>query len=112
MTGTSQRHLVIELERVQTVRRRVATTRGHCADCHGPADLVELSDLANLFDVSVADALLQLRRRRIHMRHLGTGSIVVCADSLLTRTDADHAMLGKSLSPSSAATLHLISSSE
>jgi hypothetical protein len=112
MTGASQRQLVIEVERVQTVRRRIATVRGHCVACAAPADLIELADLARLFDVSIADAVLQLRRRRIHMRHMPTGSIVVCAESLLTRSDPDHAMLSKSLPPSSAAAFHLTTSAK
>lgn len=99
MTGASQRQLVIEIERVQTVRRRVTTLRGYCRECRAPADLVELADLARLFDVSVADAVLQLRRRRIHLQHLSAGPILVCSESLLTRSDPGHAMLNKSLPP-------------
>lgn len=112
MTGLSQKQLVIELERVQTVRRRIPTRLGHCLDCREPADLVELADLARLFEVSVAEAVLQLQRRRIHMQHLDTGSIAVCAGSLLNRTEAGQAILNKSLPPSSAAALHLTNSSE
>jgi hypothetical protein len=101
MTGVSPRQLVIEVERVQTVRRRIATILGYCRECRAPADLVDISDLARLFDVSVADAVLQLRRRRIHMQHLNSGTIAICVDSLLTRSDPDHAMLSKSIPPSS-----------
>lgn len=99
MTGSTQRHLVIEVERVQTVRRRVPTVRGHCRDCRAAADLVELSDLAHLFEVSVADAVLQLRGRGIHMQHPSDGNIVVCTSSLLDRSGDDDPMLTKSLPP-------------
>lgn len=112
MTGVSQRQLVIELERVQTVRRRVPTIRGYCTECRAASDLVDLSDLARLFEVSLADAVLQMRRRRIHMQHQVAGSIVVCAESLLVRSDPDLAMLSKSLPPSSEAAFHLTDSSE
>lgn len=111
MTGVTPRQLVFEVERVQTVRRRIATIPGYCHECRAPADLVDLADLARLFDVSVADAVLQVRRRRIHMQHLSNGSIVVCADSLLLRSDPDHAMLSKSLPPAPA-TVHLSLSSD
>jgi hypothetical protein len=110
MTQSAQRQLVLEIERVQTVRRRIATVRGHCIQCCAPVDLVELAELAGLFDVSVADAVRQLRRRRIHVRRLPEGSIVVCVESLLTRSDPGHAMLTKSLPPSSD--FRLMSSSE
>jgi len=112
MTGVSQRQLVIEVERVQTVRRRVPTTAGYCRDCRREVDLVDIGDLARVFEVSVADAVLQLRRRRIHMLHVSGGAIFVCADSLLTRSDPGHAMLIKGLPRSSAADLHLTFSSQ
>lgn len=105
MTGVSPRQLVIEIERVQTVRRRVPTTHGYCRDCGSSVDLIDIADLACVFEVSVADAVLQLRRRRIHMLHLAGGNISVCVDSLLTRSDPDSPMLNRSLPPSSSAGL-------
>ena len=107
MTGAPTRQLVIEIERVQTVRRRVPTTHGYCCDCRHAADLIDIADLARVFEVSVADAVLQLRRRRIHMLHLAGGNIFACADSLLTRSDPESPMLSQSLAPSSVPETHL-----
>ena len=110
MTDASQRHLVFEVERVQTVRRRVATRSAFCSDCHDKSDFVELSDLARTFEVSVAEAVLQLRERGVHMQHPPSGNIVVCIASLLIKSDPGHQMLTRSLPPASP--LHLTSSSE
>ncbi|MEQ1762496.1 MAG: hypothetical protein ABL984_05035 [Pyrinomonadaceae bacterium] len=111
MTDAPQRHLVFEVERVQTVRRRVATRPAFCKDCHDNTEFAELSDLARTFDVSVAEAVLQLRERGVHMQHPPSGSIVVCIGSLLSRSDPDNQMLTRSLPPA-ATDLHLTFSSE
>ena len=101
MSRVSSRQLVIEYQQVKTVRRRIATILGHCPECRASGDLVLLDELARLFEVSVADAVLQLRRRRIHLMHLTGGALAVCIDSLLTHSDPDQAVLSKSLPPSS-----------
>ncbi len=105
MTGVSQRHLIFEVERIQTVRRRVATRAAFCDRCHVAANFVEVSDLARTFEMSVAEAVLQLRKRGVHMQHLLAGNIVVCTESLLMRSDPEHQLLIKSLPSGSA--LHL-----
>ena len=110
MTDTSHRHLVFEVERVQTVRRSIATRANVCGDCHHRTDFVDVSDLAQMFEVSIAEAVLQLRERRVHLQHLQSGSIVVCVESLLSRTDPDRQILTRSLPP--AADLNLTFSSE
>ena len=111
MTGSSQRQLVIEVERVQTVRRKVPIAAGYCRDCRCPVDLIDVADLARVFEVSVADAVLQLKRRRIHLLDLSASTILVCADSLLMRSDQDFPMLNRSLPPSSGHS-HLTISSD
>ncbi len=110
MTKTPRRYLVFEVERIQTVRRRVAAHPSFCDECRRDADFVDLSELARTFEVSVAEAVLQLRVRRVHMQHMANGNIVVCAESLLIKTDPDNQILVKSLPPSDP--LHLTFSSE
>jgi len=110
MTGVSQRQLVFEVERIQTVRRRVATHAAICRECDCLTDLVHLSDLAQTFEISVAEAVLQLRARRVHMQHLPTGNIAVCTESLLMRSVPEDQTLMKSLPPTSP--FHVTNSSE
>jgi hypothetical protein len=110
MMRGSPRQLVIEIERIRKVRRRIATILGYCRECRAPADLVDLEDLGRLFEVSVPDAVLQLRRRRIHLQHLGSGTLAVCVDSLLIRSDPEQAMLNKSLPSSSDSPRFTVSS--
>lgn len=105
MIDASQRHLIFEVERVQTVRRRVLTHSAYCEECSCKSDFVELAELARTFEVSVAEAVLQLRDRRVHMQHLPSGNIVICTGSLLTRAHPEQQILMKSLPP--GADLHL-----
>ena len=105
------RDLVLEIERVQTIRRRVPTRRGDCQDCRCQVDLVNIADLARVFDVSVADAVLQLRERSVHMQHIEGDAILVCSESLLDRPSTQATLLSKSLPPASTS-LHSTGSSE
>ena len=102
MIPTPKRQLVFEIERVQTVHRRISAYVGYCVECRCDANFVALPDLAATFDIPVAEAELQLRKRAVHMHHLADGSADVCAESLLTRTRSDHQILAKSLTPGSA----------
>jgi hypothetical protein len=99
MTGDSPRQLVVEVERVYTVRRRIATFLGYCKECRTTADLVDIRKLSQLFEISPSDAVLQLRGRLMHLQSLGDGVIAVCVDSLLSRSPSRRAMLSKSISP-------------
>ena len=110
MIEAVKRQLVFEFERIQTIRRTIATHPEYCRDCHGQTDFVELSELSRTFEVSVAEAVLQLRERSVHMQHNPSGNIVVCTGSLLSRSDPDQQMLTRSLPP--ASDLHLTFSSE
>ena len=110
MTDASKRQLVFEVKRVQTVRRKIETSSGYCRDCAHQSDFVDLSELANTFEASAAEAVLQLRNRGVHMQHLKTGNIVVCTSSLLARCDRVDQILTKSLPP--AADQHQTFSSE
>ena len=101
MSKISRRHLVFEVERVQTFRRRVATYTAFCSECSSDSDFVDLSELAQTFEVSVAEAVLQLRARGVYMLHSTEGSISVCTGSLLMRSDSECQLLMKSLPPGS-----------
>ena len=110
MTRVSPRQLVIEVERTQTVRRRIATFPGYCPECRTIADLVDIKKLSQLFEISQSDAVFQLRARRIHLQPLSDGKIAACVDSLLTRPPLGRAMLSNSISPPPPCTSLTISS--
>ena len=74
---------------------------GFCNHCRYDRDLVELSDLAKTFNISVAEAVLQLRARGVYMLHSTEGGISVCTGSLLMRSDSECQLLMKSLPPGS-----------
>ena len=110
MTDGLTRQLIFEVKRIQTVRRKIETSSRYCLDCAHESDFVDLSELANTFETSAAEAVLQLRNRGVHMQHLETGNIVVCTSSLLARCDRVDQILIKSLPP--AGDLHHTFSSE
>lgn len=99
MTASSPRQLIFEVERVQTVKRRIATLQAYCARCQAKADFVDLGELSRTFEVSPAEAVLQLRERRVHMDRTEVGDIIICVESLLQRSDPDQSILTKSLPP-------------
>jgi hypothetical protein len=110
MTRPSPRQLVIEVERVNLVRRRLATFLGYCHECRTPADLVDVKELSKVFEIPTSDAIIQLHGRRIHLQSLSDGKIAVCVDSLMTQSPSGRAMLGKNISPPSPCTRLMISS--
>ena len=68
------KELIIELERVRVVRRRVATVRMFCSGC---------SEYGDFFEIPMTDHLAILDRFSIHTESSSTGVIHVCSRSLL-----------------------------
>ena len=77
------KELIIELERVRVVRRRVATVRMFCSGCSEYEDFVAASRLAAVFEIPMTDHLAILDRFSIHTESSSTGVIHVCSRSLL-----------------------------
>ena len=90
--GSRSRQLVLEIERIQTIRRPVATLRIHYSDRGENVDFVNGPALARIFEVSVAEAVLQRRSRAVLCR-ISPDGIVACTASPLA--------LCKSLPPAS-----------
>ena len=77
------RELIIELERVRLVRRRVATVRMFCNGCSEYGDFVTATRLAAVFEIPITDHLSVLGRYGIHTESSATGIVHVCSRSLL-----------------------------
>ena len=79
MTPQKQREIVIEFEKVQTIRKRAATMVAHCSGCGGEADFVALRAAAELFDTPDSDLASFIAANAVH-----TGiNVDICIPSLL-----------------------------
>ena len=83
MTAQRQREIVIEFEKVQTIRKRAKTKLAFCGQCRGEADVVTLIEAADLFETS-HDSLFQFIRQNDCHYHVGDDDrIYLCVPSLL-----------------------------
>ena len=79
MTTQRQREIVIEFEKVQTIRKRAVTTVAHCVGCGGEADFVALRAAAELFGTPDGDLARFIDANSVHTE----ADIDICIPSLL-----------------------------
>ena len=84
MKASKKRELVVELEHVQTLRRRALTDKGFCTECGGQVDLLSLQDAARLFDANAADLMDFLRANRCHFHNSPDREVYICLAGFLT----------------------------
>lgn len=85
MTTARQREIVIEFEKVQTIRKRAKTRLISCLGCDAEADTVSLADAAELFETD-RDALFQfIRQHDCHYQVEVDDRIYLCVPSLLDK---------------------------
>ena len=80
MTPNRQREIVIEFERVQTIRKRAKTVLAHCIGCQAEKDFVTIVAAAELFGID-ADQLGAFATE--NEVHLGSDGSQICVSSLL-----------------------------
>lgn len=83
MTAQRQRGIVIEFEKIQTIRKRAKTTLALCGECRIEADVVTLVEAADLFETD-NDGLFQFIKQNDCHYHVGDDDrIYLCVPSLL-----------------------------
>jgi hypothetical protein len=83
-----KREIVIEFERVQTVRKKARTHIIFCRKCGREVDFIALCEAAALF-MTPADAVLQfIRVSNSHFETVAGGEIYICLVSFLTAMKA------------------------
>ncbi len=82
MNLTERREIVIEVERVQLIRRRAKTISLFCGNCTAKTDFVSVTDAARLFEVRVDDLFRTIREKEIHMQVSSHSGIHICIASL------------------------------
>ena len=78
-----QREVVLEIEQVRVVRRRMKTTLLFCRQCARSTDFVKLVKAAELFGVTNAELYNFIRTNRCHFIVATGGEICVCVTDLL-----------------------------
>ena len=83
MTAQRQREIVIEFEKVQTIRKRAKTTLAVCHGCGAETDAVSLIEAGELFETTNDDLFQFIKQNGCHY-HVGDGNrIYLCVTSLL-----------------------------
>ena len=84
MKVKTTREIVIEIERVRTIRKRCNTNVLFCAECGSDADFISLRKAAGLFEV---DPELLNSYVLEHLCHIqsSSGETLLCLPSLLDR---------------------------
>lgn len=85
MTAQSQREIVIEFEKVQTIRKRARTTLSRCERCCEQTDLVSLAEAAELFGTGCEELLQFIRQNNCHYHVNVDEKIYLCVQSLLEK---------------------------
>jgi len=79
MTAQRQREIVIEFEKVRTIRKRAKTTFELCEGCGNEVDFVALHLAAELFETATGDLAAFVTANGVH-----TGATLdICIPSLL-----------------------------
>lgn len=79
MTPQKQREIVIEFEKVRTIRKRAKTSFAFCPSCGTDTDFVELLSAAQLFDIYDGDLAAFVAANAVHH----DGDMDICFPSLL-----------------------------
>jgi hypothetical protein len=83
MLTARQREIVIEFEKVQTIRKRAKTTLTACPGCGAESDTVLLGDAAELFETSRDELFRFIEQNDCHYHVSIDEKIYLCVRSLL-----------------------------
>lgn len=83
MDMARQREIVLEIERVRVVRRRMKTSLLSCRGCAKSTDFVELAQAAKLFGITNEELYDFISTNRCHFNVGCGGDIFVCVTDLL-----------------------------
>lgn len=83
--GRTTREIVIEVERIQLVRKRARTNLHYCETCKAVSDFVRLSDAARLFEIKRDRLFAFIQDNGCHFIDAEQGERQICLTSLLER---------------------------
>ena len=88
MRVVKSREIVIEVERIQLVRRRSKSSVAFCERCSAEADFMSLAGTALLFGTNSADLLDFIKENNSHYTNGAGKEIFVCINSLVACMNA------------------------
>lgn len=83
MNRVRQRDVVLEIEQVRIVRRRMKTSLFLCRECAKTTDFIDLLKAADLFGVTNGELYDFIRTNRCHFIVAPGGDICICVTDLL-----------------------------
>jgi hypothetical protein len=82
--GTSpQREVVVEVERIKRIRRRMRTSLRFCSDCSRSTDFIPLAKAGGLFGATPEELFEFIRSNHCHFLVDNEGEIHICLPDLL-----------------------------
>lgn len=88
MPQRSSKIVVLEIERVQLVRRKCPAHSGFCGKCERESDFIPLIEAASLFDINSAGLFRFVQANASHYINDVRGDIFLCVSSLLACVNA------------------------
>lgn len=98
MNALRKREIVIEIERVRTIRKRAQTTLVECPKCQAAADVLSLTDASGLFEVPPEELFEFVKRSACHYRILADDQVELCVPSLLAGMQRQNGLSPRRLS--------------
>ena len=83
MRVVKSREIVIEVERIQLVRRRSKSSVAFCESCSAEADFMSLAGTALLFGTNSADLLDFIKENNSHYTNGRRDELLICINSLI-----------------------------
>jgi hypothetical protein len=88
MPPGSSKIVVLEIERVQLVRRKCRAHSGFCEKCERQSDFLSLIEAARLFDINSARLFRFIQANGSHYKFDAKGDIFLCVSSLFACVNA------------------------
>lgn len=75
--------VVLEIERVQVIRKKCQAYSRFCANCRTEVDFIELAQTARLFEINIADLFRFILMNGGHYTNNPGDEIFLCVNSFL-----------------------------
>ena len=85
MSAMEQREIVLEIEKIQLIRKRAKTRVLHCQDCGTESDVLSHVQAAELFETRPGTIFDFIKQNSCHYQVSYNGTIYLCVASFVER---------------------------